>query len=431
MSAKDLKTTPLHDWHLARGANMGQFAGYDMPLWYPSGARSEHLAVLTCAGVFDTSHMAVLTVAGPDARSLLQRCLTKDLDRCLKAGAALAGGRSVYGAFLDRRGHVIDDAIVFQKGEDAFLVVVNAGMGAAIAAHLEQHAAGGRVSIGDLSDRIGKMDLQGPRAARILGRILEDAQSVLADLVYFAFKGAWRGEQPVVRPVRLTNGIPLLLSRTGYTGEFGFEMFMSPEDLQPVWDMLLEAGQPDGLLACGLAARDSLRAGAVLPLSHQDIGSWPYRYHPWEFALPFDERRTGFSKSFVGDRALLEIESPRYTRPFAGLDLRKVTGGGHSSVVDSEGRTIGTVLTCVTDSGIDRVGERIFSVSSPDKPAGFRPRGLCCGFVRVSSPLAAGQTILLQDKRRSIRVMIGDDIRPDRTARRSVRAMLDAKEESA
>ncbi len=115
----------------------------------------------------------------------------------------------------------------------------------------------------------------------------------------------------------------IMLSRTGYTGEFGFEMFVRPADLESLWDKLLETGQAFGLTPCGLAARGSLRAGAVLPLSHQDIGAWPFIHHPWEFALPFNAARTGFTKSFVGHTALSSTAHGRYTYPYLGAHLSK------------------------------------------------------------------------------------------------------------
>ena len=111
--SKEIKTTLLHDWHMENGANMAAFGAYDMPLWYPTGVKGEHLAVINSAGLFDTSHMAVVTVQGAEARSLLQNCFSKDLEQCLGLKkTALVKGRSVYGLFLTPQGHVQDDSIV-------------------------------------------------------------------------------------------------------------------------------------------------------------------------------------------------------------------------------------------------------------------------------------------------------------------------------
>ncbi|SMC27883.1 aminomethyltransferase [Desulfacinum hydrothermale DSM 13146] len=421
-----LKITPLHDWHVARGAHMADFGGYHMPVWYPTGAKAEHLAVVQAAGLFDTSHMAAVSVQGPDALELLQWTFTKDLERCVGASREpLSKGRCVYGAFLNERGEALDDSIVYRLGDQEFLVVVNAGMGAPVAAHLRDQAGSRSVTIQDLTDRVGKMDIQGPLAAKMLARLLSDPKEAFSGMAYFSFKGHYDPEHPDAAAVTLQDGTPILLSRTGYTGEFGFEIFLAPERLEPLWSALLEAGEKEGLLPCGLAARDSLRAGAVLPLSHQDIGPWPFRHHPWEFALPYNEDKTGFTKDFLGARALLELRTPEYTKAFVGFDLRKLTDPHDAQVLDPDGNVVGTVLTCVTDMAIGRDGDRIYSITSPDKPADFQPRGLSCGFVKLSQDLPAGTPLVLKDRRRSIRVVLTDDIRPHRTARRPIQQMTD------
>jgi aminomethyltransferase len=188
--------------------------------------------------------------------------------------------------------------------------------------------------------------------------------------------------------------------------------------------MILDAGSDFELVPCGLAARDSLRGGAVLPLSHQDIGPWPFINHPWHFALPFNDDQTAFTKTFIGDQALLTIEASEYTYPFAGSDFRKVSVEDPAVVLDSEGHEIGRVLTCVTDMGIGRHGDRIYCIASPDKPEEFKPKGLRCGFVKVKSKMAPGQIVEIKDNRRKLKVTIVDDIRPDRTARRPIAEML-------
>jgi aminomethyltransferase len=419
------KKTPLHAWHVQSSAQMGVFGGYAMPLWYPDGAKHEHLSVLLNAGLFDTSHMSSVAVSGADAFDLLQWCFSKNLAACMGAGnAPLAPGRSAYGVFLDPNGHLIDDSVVFRLADADFLVVVNAGMGAAIARHLTVNAAGREVGILDLTDRLGKIDVQGPHAARVLSRVLKDPATVFEKLSYFSFRGHFDPASPLSRRVALLDGTPILLSRTGYTGEFGFEVFVLAADLQRVWEMLLTAGRDLGLTPCGLAARDSLRTGAVLPLAHQDIGAWPFANNPWLIALPYDADRTGFTKNFIGAEALRHLADADYTYPFVGSDPRKVAVEDPAEVMDLDTQAIGTVLTCTTDMGIGRHGERIYSVASPDKPADFEPKGLSCGFVKVKRRLAPGDRIDLRDRRRSIRVTIVNDIRPDRTARRPMSAML-------
>ncbi|MCL1979806.1 MAG: aminomethyl transferase family protein [Proteobacteria bacterium] len=426
-----LKTTPLHAWHVGRGAKMAAFGGYEMPLWYPAGAKAEHLAPITAAGLFDTSHMAVLSLRGPAVRPLLQRCFSKDLERCIGVGKTLlTPGRCVYGVLLDHDGQVLDDAIVYQCGAHDYLLVVNAAMGEPIAAHLQQqNKKNPGALIDDHTDAIGKIDLQGPAAAKILARILRDPDQVFDKMVYFSFKGTFAPQFLPGAPVTLLDGTPVLVSRTGYTGEFGFELFVDHKDTVRLWRMLLEAGAPEGLLPCGLAARDSLRAGAGLPLSHQDIGPWPFARNPWLFALPWDEDGKGFTKEFIGNRAVLAARSTPCTLAFAGFDPRKIAAGAASQVTALDSTPLGGVLTCTTDMAIDRVGSVVVSIATPvagGRPESFTPRGLCCGFVRLDTPLPPGAEVLLTDGKRTLKVEIRDQIRPDRSARAPLAAMLAA-----
>lgn len=415
------KKTLLHGWHGSRGATMADFGGYEMPLWY-SSSKNEHLAVLTQAGLFDTSHMAAVLISGPGAFDLLQLCFTNDLSACVgKNGNALSPGRCVYGVYLNAEGEVIDDSIINMVAENSYMAVVNAGMGGAIAEHLAANRGDLDVQINDLTDNLGKLDIQGPVAAKVMQKVLADPDSVFAKMPYFSFKGYFDNASPLADAVRLTDGTPIMLSRTGYTGEFGFEIFVAPENFVKTWEMVLAAGEEAGVVPCGLAARDSLRAGSVLPLSHQDIGSWPFINNPWPFALPYTADGSGFTKSFIGSEALLNVEGPDYTYAFAGNDLRKVT---LPATVESDGKEIGTVLTCATDMAIARHEGQIYSITSSDKPEALKIKGLSCGFVKVNKQLAPGDEIELKDSRRKLKVRIENDVRPNRSARRPMKDML-------
>ena len=420
-----LQRTLLYDWHVKHGANMAPFGEYEMPLWYPAGAREEHLSVITRAGLFDTSHMAVITAAGPGTRDLLQLCFSKDLHSCVgKEKAPLTPGKCIYGVFLNRMGEVLDDAILYQFAADRYMIVVNSGQGRKITDHLEAHKDGRRADLTDLSGQIGKLDLQGPLSARILKKLIIKPDRVFANMHYFSFKGCFDETPESVNQVRLLDQTPLLLSRTGYTGEFGFEIFVRPECFKKTWELIIDSGKDMGLIPCGLAARDSLRTGAMLPLSHQDIGPWAFLNHPWPFALPYDGK-FGFSKTFIGSEALeKQSNHAAHTYAFAGFDLRKVTVGNDTAVIDQNGQSLGQVLTCVTDMAIGRHENRIFCISSPDKPLGFKPGGLSCGFVKVIKPLDIGRIVRIKDKRREIPVMIADHIRPDCSARNAIQKML-------
>ena len=179
-----------------------------------------------------------------------------------------------------------------------------------------------------------------------------------------------------------------------------------------MWDSLLEKGRPYNLIPCGLGARDSLRAGACLPLSHQDIGDFPFIHHPWDFALPFNDDKTLFTKDFLGAAALLSIQTPRFTYAFVGDSLRKVGTGETTRVLEKGGNAIGRVLTCATDMAISWVDNAIVSINSQDLPGDTKIKGLSCGFIRVDRPLSLGSRLTLQEAKRSIDVTVVEDIRP-------------------
>jgi aminomethyltransferase len=417
------RRTHLNSWHRKQGATMTVFSGWEMPLWYPHGAVSEHRSVVTGAGIFDTSHMSVLFIAGPNARDLLQRCFTRNLEHPAgETSPPSVSGKCLFGAFLTEQGNAVDDAVVCQLAPEAYMVTVNAGMGERVSEHLGRYAQDLVVGISNLTGKIGKFDLQGPDSGRVLARVLADPQQVLQDMGYFSFKGSFLPEWDRWK-VRLTSGQPVLVSRTGYTGEFGFELFIQADDIERVWNTILDAGKDLGLLPCGLAARDSLRTGAVLPLSRQDFGPWPFINHPWHDILPFTTGEKSFTKTFVGQKVLDERDRAAHTYPFVGYDPRKASIHD-AAVVLQEGHEIGVVLTCVSDMAISRHGDSIYSIASPHKPDDFQPKGLSCGFVKVRTRLEPGEQIELRDKRRILKVAIVDDIRPDRTARKPMREMI-------
>ncbi len=414
-----LNTTPLHQWHKQANANMADFGGYDMPLWYETGVKAEHLSVLKSAGIFDTSHMACISVEGDAAFDLLNRCFTRNL-------FSLKPGRCVYGAFLNEKGHCIDDAIVYKFSDPRFMVCVNAGMGQTIADHLESHRSAKDCRIKDLSGNVAKMDIQGVNSARILSKLIESPDTVFTGMPYFSFKGHFDPQSPEAPAVRLLNGTPVLLSRSGYTGEFGFEIFLDPAAIVALWTDILEAGNAFDVTACGLGARDSLRTGACLPLSHQDIGSYKFINHPWEFALPWTPDKTAFTKEFIGSRALLPRPANLYVFPFAGTSLKKVPAGPDTQVFEQgQEDPVGSVLTCATDMGLGMAGGRLVSIASPGLAPDTPIKGISCGFVMVSRPFSPGTAITLKLGKRSIDAAIVTDIRPHRTARKKLENFLD------
>lgn len=418
---KKIKHTPLHEWHLLNGANMGHFASYEMPIWYPSGAKEEHLSVIRGAGLFDTSHMAFLSVTGEAAIDLLQKTFSRDLipDRNNRAFIA---GKCVYGVFLNEKGWVIDDAIIYGIASDEYLVVVNAGNNDTICKHLQERAGALPVRIEDLTGQVAKIDIQGPASGRILQALGAFSGVEIKNLSYFTFAGHFQKEKGGAA----IGGIPVILSRTGYTGEFGFEIISNQESLTQLWDAILNAGKKWNLLPCGLAARDSLRTGALLPLSHQDIGHFLFLNTPWMFALPLDKTRKGFTKSFTGSDALLRELSTHshHTYPFAGFDLRKVSTAKAPAVITGDGKNIGTVLTCVTDMALGRHEGKVVNQARQDFLPGSAIKGLSCGFLRTEAPLSCLEKVLLDDGTRRIEVEIVNDIRPDRSARADILKMV-------
>ncbi len=424
-----LKKTPLHKWHKSANANMADFGGFDMPLWYESGVKNEHLGVLKSVGIFDTSHMACLIVKGKDSFELLNYCFTRDIGR-------LKTGRCIYGAFLDINGHCMDDAIIYKFDDAFFMICVNAGMGAAMAKHLDSNRIKCLdVNIEELSGKTAKMDIQGINSAKILSRLIKNPDMVFKQMPYFSFKGNFdeslfdeygfykSGSEKL--NVQLEDGTPILLSRSGYTGEFGFEIFISPHSIVKLWKEILKAGEEFGITACGLAARDSLRTGACLPLSHQDIGNWKFINHPWDFALAYNKDKTFFTKKFLGSDALFPHDSDLFIYPFVGNSLRKITPGKNTQVIDSKGNIIGKVLTCVTDMGITWHNGKIVSINTQNLPEGLKIKGLSCGFVMVNKEFEiisshdSDFSLTLKEGKRAIKISIVKDIRPDRTARKN------------
>ncbi|HYN08587.1 MAG TPA: glycine cleavage system aminomethyltransferase GcvT [Vicinamibacterales bacterium] len=245
-----LKKTPLNNRHRASGGRMVEFAGWEMPVEY-TGISDEHLAVRTRAGLFDVSHMGEIEIAGTDALSLVQVLTSNDASR-------LSVGQAQYSALMTPTGTFVDDVLVYRLADDHYMLVVNAGN---IVKDYDWIAAEGRKRGGDTavvnaSSRYALIALQGP-----------EAQSVLQSLTAIdlsAIKYYWFSHGEVA-------GVRVTVSRTGYTGEDGFEIFVPPALAERVWAALLDAGRTVDLRACGLGARDTLRLEAAMRLYGNDM----------------------------------------------------------------------------------------------------------------------------------------------------------------
>jgi aminomethyltransferase len=285
MADATLKHTPLHDEHLALGARMVPFAGYAMPVQYPTGIVKEHTAVRTAAGLFDVSHMGEFQVRGPDALDMVQHLLTNDASR-------LEVGQAQYTVLTSSEGTALDDCILYRLA-DHYMVVVNAGNLEKDRAWFERAAKGFDVEFTDRSQEFGLLALQGPRAQAILARLTD------VDLDEIGFYHFADGT---------VSGADAIISRTGYTGEDGFELYLPAGDAPRVWRELLEAGEPDGLIAAGLGARDSLRLEVGYILYGNDLDE---RRTPLEAGLGWVVRLD--KGDFVGRNVLArqKEEGPR------------------------------------------------------------------------------------------------------------------------
>lgn len=290
-----LKPTPLRAEHVALGARLVPFAGYEMPVQYPTGITAEHQAVRTAAGLFDVSHMGEVEVRGREAREFVQYVTSNDLDRA-------AVGQAQYSTLLNHDGGVVDDLLVYRFPE-RFLLVVNASNREKDVVHLREHAGRFDVEISDRSDEIALLALQGPKAQTILERLTDDR---LDDIGYYHF-----------REGRLLDR-NALLSRTGYTGEDGFEIYLENKDAVAVWRALLEAGKPEGLTPAGLGARDTLRLEMGYALYGNDLDE---EHTPLEAGLGWVVKLG--KEDFIGREALIRQKEAGVPRKLVGFRLRE------------------------------------------------------------------------------------------------------------
>lgn len=319
----DIKHTELHEKHAELGASFTDFGGWDMPLKYGSEL-AEHKAVRSTAGLFDLSHMGEVWLTGPEAGVALNTALAGNL-------AVMKVGKAKYSLILNEDGKIIDDLIVYRLGEERFLVVPNAGNAPVVAAKLAERAAGFNVIVDDASARTSLIAVQGPNAEAIVSALAADEQTVNAvkELNYYAAIEVVLG------------GIDVLLARTGYTGEDGFELIIANEDATAIWDKTVEAGKDHELVPCGLASRDSLRLEAGMPLYGNELSV---------DRTPFD---AGFgpvvsfkkTENFVGREALEALRGQTPARKLVGLKgLGKRAGRGGYAIV-KDGETIGEITS--------------------------------------------------------------------------------------
>ncbi len=304
------KRTPLHDRHVAAGGKMVEFAGWEMPVRYASEIE-EHRAVRDAAGLFDVSHMGEFRVHGPGARGFLQGMTPNNVAR-------LRPGRIHYSGLLTPEATYVDDLLVYQLAEADYMLVVNAANLAGDMEWLLSHPHP-ECQIEDHSDRYALLAVQGPRATDILRR---HTAAELDQIVYYRFE---RGT---------VAGIECIISRTGYTGEDGFELYLAPDAAPAVWDALLESGANDGLVPAGLAARDSLRLEAGMALYGHEIDRTTT---PYEAGLSWVVKLKKKS-DFLGREVLVEQKRNGTERQLIGFEIRGrgIARQGHSLLHDGE-----------------------------------------------------------------------------------------------
>ena len=319
-----LATTPLHAWHVAAGARLAEFAGYAMPIQY-SSIVAEHQATRTAATVFDISHMGRLRFDGGRADRLLDHLLTRRV-------TDMQIGEVRYSLMCDESGGILDDVLVYclesTGGDTYFLLVVNASNREKIARWIAPHLADmPDVNCRDVTDQTAMIAVQGPAAADIVRRLYKQAS--VAELDYYR--------------VRLADqfGKPTIVSRTGYTGEDGFEIVVRGEEAVRVWENLLLAGRDAAAMPAGLGARDTLRLEAAMPLYGHEISE---TIDPYTAGLGRVVQLEG--RSFIGSEQLRKLkDSPRLTkRVGVRFDGRRAAREG-AALLDADNRQVGAVTS--------------------------------------------------------------------------------------
>lgn len=324
----DSKKTPLYEEHVKLQGKMSDFAGWIMPLWYTPGQSKEHLTTREKCGLFDICHMGEFKITGPesDCREFLSTVLTNNVER-------IKDGRAMYSFMLNKQGGVIDDCILYKFDPEHWMLVVNAG-------NIEDDFnwmgknAPSAVELENVSDTTAKIDVQGPSAPKLMAKLA--GIDNIKKMRFFSFR----------QDIRL-NDMEVLVSRTGYTGEIGFELYTDVENSVALWRLLLKEGKEFGILPCGLGARDTLRIEAGLPLHGHELKKDTVAVgHPWEFAIDYEG-------DFIGKKVLEEKKQhgiDYFVLPFIIEGRRKAMPGWE---VLRNGNLVGTVLSGVISPSLD------------------------------------------------------------------------------
>ena len=314
----DLKKTPMHDWHASHGGRMVEFAGWSMPVQYAS-ITEEHTAVRERAGLFDISHMGRLQFDGPDAEALLDRATTNVVSR-------LTPGQIHYSLMANDHGGLIDDVLVYRLPEAGFGMVCNASNRSKVLERLAEVGKGLDAGLRDRTEDLAMIAVQGPEAVAIADALIDVRLS--ATDYYHMTAGKALG------------GVSVLASRTGYTGEDGFEVALRSDRAVEMWEAILEAGRSKGLIPCGLGARDTLRFEAAMPLYGHELGE---DINPYEAGVGWAVKLS--KGDFAGKEALEKAKrDPGRSRIGLALECRRIARQG-AAVLDSTGEPVGAVTS--------------------------------------------------------------------------------------
>ena len=312
------KRTCLYDKHVALGALISPFGGFDMPIQY-SNITDEHQAVRQHCGVFDVSHMGEVLVSGTDAERYVNHIFTNNVE-------GLAVGKILYGMMCYENGGVVDDLLVYKMADDRFFLVINAANIDKDWAWIQLQAEGFNVTLDNQSDYYGQLAVQGPEAERIMEEILNLPCS---ELTFYTFK---------------TMG-DVIVSRTGYTGEDGFEIYATPDYINQCWDKLMAAG----VTPCGLGCRDTLRFEVGLPLYGDELSA---EITPIMAGLGMFVKLD--KEEFVGCDALAKQKAEGVAQKLVGIELQDKAIPRHGYTVMKDGQPIGTVTTGYHTISIDK-----------------------------------------------------------------------------
>jgi aminomethyltransferase len=323
-STSDLKRTPLYDAHVKAGARMVPFGGWQMPVQY-TGIIEEHRTVRAKVGLFDVSHMGELEVDGPDALAAVQRLTTND-------AAVLEVGQLQYTLLCAPDGGIVDDATVYRLAAERFMIVVNASNTDIDWAWVTEHAPAARWR--NVSSVTGLIAVQGPRAEALVGRL---ADRDVTGVGYFRFVNG------------SVAGVPTLISRSGYTGEDGFELYVPWDDTPRLWQALLTTGEADGVAPIGLGARDTLRLEMRYTLYGNDIDRTT---NPLEAGLGWAVKRA--KGDFIGRDAIETVRAAGPRRKLVGLEMADRSVARHGHAVVDDGRRVGVVASGSYGPSVDR-----------------------------------------------------------------------------